>query len=201
MDFLNSIEIITGNLARVFLTPIDMWTAVIIAVISSSIPTSIFGYLRWRDSEKRKERATERSFDEVELQKYKDKTKVLEGNVKDLLISTVNSLVPEWKKDSNRRYVYVSPSYEISILFPLGLRANDIKGKNDAEIFGSYPDFVQVLRTIDDQAQRNPHRVCVRRGVNFPLMEDKQVVVKEIAQGGTGETYFMGRCYPDSLFD
>lgn len=146
-------------------------------------------------------RTDDRSFSESELTKYKSGWDALQAQINELRINQIPSPSPEWKKDSTRRYVYVSPSYEISILFPLGMNSSDVKGKTDDEIFFSYPDFVSILRSIDDEAQKRSDHIAVRKGVRFPGGDHEKVIIKEIAQGGSGDTYYIGRCYPYHLFE
>lgn len=140
------------------------------------------------------------TFDETEAAKYKAAYNELEQEVNKLKLLITPSPAPEWRKDYMRRYVYVSPSYEISVLFPLGKVSHDVLGKSDEEIFGEFPEFVEIIRQIDDEAMRRDDRVAVRRNVTFPTKETKQVIIKEVAHGGSGDFYYLGRCYPDDLF-
>lgn len=168
----------------------------IFTFITGAGSVGILAYLRYfRDV-----KVDDRTFNEQELAKYKAKLEQMDAQMTRLEMSSINSTAPEWRKDSQRRYQYVSPSYEMSVLVPLGLTLNDIQGKTDREIFKDYPDFVKTLNSIDDDAQKSPEHITVRRGVRFPFNQNQKVVIKEITQATRGGSFYIGRCYPEELF-
>lgn len=165
-------------------------TAIIVALISLC-GTAYGAYTVYQNNARRESREDERSTRE-ELRLVREEL----GQVRALLISSPS---PEWRKDEKRRYIAVSPAFEISVLFPLNMSENDVIGKTDEEVFARFPDFVRVMREVADEAQRNPHRVAVRRKVCVPGNDDMQVIIKEIAHSNRGPL-FLGKLYRDGLF-
>lgn len=159
----------------------------------------LIAYLKFFSDTSNQSRQNKLTFDEAELGKYKGGYADLQRQVDALNLALIPSPSPEWKKDSKRRYVYVSPSYEIGVLLPLGLSASDVIGKTDADIFVEYPEFVKVLEDIDDEAQRGSDHLAIRHGVYFPKNSRQMMVIKEIAQNVKRDTFYVGRSYPDSL--
>ncbi len=142
-------------------------------------------------------KANDLSFFEEELARYKTAYEHLKQEVEKLKLSILPSAVPEWRKDTKGRYVYVSPVYEVFLLLPLELSVNDLIGKTDEEVFSDYPDFVQTLKSIDLEARRSLKKFAIRRNVKFPGHPESLMVIKEITQSVDGITYYIGRCYPE----
>jgi len=161
--------------------------------------SGLVAYLKWFSESAKKAREDRATFDERELKRYKEHYENFQRQIDALNIAIIPSPSPEWKKDGRRRYIYVSASYELSVLLPLGMSAADVLQKTDAEIFKDYPSFVSVLNGIDEEAQRGTEHIAVRHGVFFPKNPRQMMVIKEIAQNVKRETLYIGRAYPDSL--
>lgn len=142
-------------------------------------------------------RAQDLSFFEEELKRYKEAYDHLKSEVDKLKLSILPSAVPEWRKDIRGRYVYVSPNFELFLLLPLDFTSADVIGKTDEEVFKDYPEFIEVLRSLDFEVRRSMRKFAVRRNVKFPGHPETLMVITEISQAIDGMTYFIGRCYPE----
>lgn len=161
--------------------------------------SGLIAYLKWFSESGRKAREDKATFDQRELDRYRESYGALQKQIDALNIAVIPSPSPEWKKDGRRRYIYVSASYELSVLLPLGMSGADVIGKTDAEIFKDFPAFVAVLNRIDEEAQRGLDHIAIQHGVFFPKNPRQMMVIKEIAQNVKRETLYIGRAYPDSL--
>lgn len=175
----------------------DLTTLILTSLVAATGggATGVLAYLKWFADNKR----AAQTFDEAELAKYRKGYDDMERQVSALTLALIPSPFPEWKKDSRRRYVFVSPSYELGVLVPLGLSGSDVLGKTDSEVFSDYPKFAAMLEEIDDESQRGADHLAVRHGIFFPRNPRQMMVIKEIAQNVRRETFYVGRAYPDSI--
>ena len=137
-----------------------------------------------------------RSVLKEELELYKVRYHELRQELDALSTLLIPSAAPEWRKNYRGEYEYISPSYEVTILLRRYKTKEDVIGKTDAEIFKSYPDFVSLLTSIDEEAKNSNRRYAVRFNVLFPGNHDQMMIIKEVAQNIAGRNYFIGRCYP-----
>ena len=89
-------------------------------------------------------------------------------------------------------------AYELAILLPLSKNKLDIIGKTDEEIFGIWPDFVEMIKSLDKEAIVSIRKFAIRRNVIFPNREEQVMIIKEVAQAFDGRIVLIGRCYPEA---
>lgn len=138
------------------------------------------------------------AFDQQELQKYKERTSSLEQRLLSLESSLIQSSIPEWRKDCSGRYEYINMAYEMAILLPLQKTKIEIIGKTDEEIFDDWPDFVKLLKSLDQEAVTSVRKFAIRRNVQFPNREEDVMLIKEIAQAFDGRIVLIGRSFPET---
>lgn len=138
------------------------------------------------------------AFDQQELQKYKEKTSSLEQRLISLESSVIQSSTLEWRKDWSGRYEYINMAYEMAILLPLRKTKIEIIGKTDEEIFDDWPDFVNLLKSLDQEAVTSVRKFAIRRNVRFPNREEDVMLIKEIAQAFDGRIVLIGRSFPET---
>lgn len=139
------------------------------------------------------------AFDQQELQKYKERTSSLEQRLLSLESSAlIQSCIPEWRKDCSGRYEYINMAYEVAILLPLRKTKIEIIGKTDEEIFDDWPDFVKLLKSLDQEAVTSVRKFAIRRNVQFPNREEEVMLIKEIAQAFEGRIVLIGRGFPET---
>ncbi|RTL06230.1 hypothetical protein EKK58_05935 [Candidatus Dependentiae bacterium] len=173
----------------------DVIQTIVIPTVTFIVGGGLVSYLKFF-ADKSKEH---RSVLEEELSLFRKRYTELRQELDELSVLLIPSAAPEWRKNYKGEYEYVSPSYEVNILLGLGLAKSDIIGKKDAEVFGDYPEFVSLLKAIDNEARLSPRRYAIRFNVQFPGSEEKHMVIKEIAHSIAGKNYFIGRCYPNSI--
>jgi hypothetical protein len=156
-------------------------------------------FLKYRKEVADSDKKDRREFDAIERDKYKKMAEEQEKRISQLELLVINSNHPEWRKNSRGVYEYVSTSYEICILLPMGKRKEDAIGKSDEEIFQGYPKVWKTLKELDIEAALSPLKTAVKRGIKFPNNEDTMMVIKEIAQTIDDRTYYIGRAYRDEL--
>ncbi len=139
------------------------------------------------------------AFDQQELQKYKERTSSLEQRLLSLEASAlIQSNIPEWRKDCSGRYEYINMAYEMAILLPLQKTKIEIIGKTDEEIFDDWPDFVKLLKSLDQEAVTSVRKFAIRRNVQFPNREEEVMLIKEIAQAFESRIVLIGRGFPET---
>ncbi len=141
------------------------------------------------------------AFDQQELQKYKERTSSLEQRLLSLESSLIQSSIPEWRKDCSGRYEYINMAYEMDILLPLREAKEEeieIIGKTDEEIFDDWPDFVKLLKSLDQEAVTSVRKFAIRRNVQFPNREEEVMLIKEIAQTFEFRIVLIGRSFPET---
>lgn len=136
-----------------------------------------------------------RDYTERELLKVNSELEIMKANFKELQLLLIPATVPEWRKNLERRYEYVNQNYEFTVLLPLGLSKEGVIGKTDEEIFGEYPEFIELMHQLDNEARKSVNRFIIRRGVLFPENNNPAMVIKEIVQSIAGKIYYVGRAY------
>lgn len=165
--------------------------------ISLAIGGGVIKFLAWYDKRRDVEYSRKSNFDETELKKYKEAFDNIQQQFEQLQISTIPSNSPKWIRNAHGEYKYVSPSYEMTILLPLGLCREDVIDKSDEDVWGKYPDFWEMMRLIDQEAIQSEKKFAIRHDVKFPGNDNQMMVIKEISQNIMGKTFFVGRCYPE----
>lgn len=140
-----------------------------------------------------------RTFDQTEADKYKEGFDTLSKQIDILNINYIPSNAPEWRKDSARRYVSVSPSFERDILLRVGLTRSDVLDRTDHDVFRKYPEYVKVIEDIENEVINSKEHIVIRNNVSFPEYNSQMMVVKEISQNVRGDTFYVGRAYPQKL--
>lgn len=156
-------------------------------------------FLKYRKEVADSEKKDRREFDAMERDKYKKMAEEQEKRISQLELLLVNTNHPEWRKNSRGVYEYVSTSYEICILLPMGKRKEDAIGKTDEEIFTGYPKVWKTLRDLDIEAALSPLKTAVKKGFKFPNNDDTMMVIKEIVQTIDDKTFYIGRAYREEL--
>lgn len=136
--------------------------------------------------------------DELRYPDDRAEIKDLRMKVAGLEAAQIQTINPEWRKDHNRRYIYVN-DVMAGIMFSVGVTREKLIGKTDTEIFdGRYPEFVGALDKLHDRAQRNRGTAAIM-GVLFPGTSRMYTAIKEI-NTSLGEPVFVGRAYNDHIF-
>lgn len=136
-----------------------------------------------------------RDYNASELLKVNDALITLRANFKELQSMLIPTIVPEWRKNLERKYEHVNQNYEFTVLLPIGLTKEDVIGRTDEEIFQNYPEFVTVMHDLDKEARKAVNRFVIRRGVSFPESHSTAMVIKEIVQNVAGKIYYVGKAY------
>lgn len=170
----------------------------ITSIVSFIVGGGAIAFLKSKYDYTQQQKKDNLAFDQVELGKYKERTVSLEQRLLSLESSMIQSSVPEWRKDCTGRYEYVNLAYELAILLPLNKNKLDIIGKTDSEIFSIWPDFVEMIRSLDKEAIVSIRKFAIRRNVVFPNREEQVMIIKEVAQAFDGRIVLIGRCYPEA---
>jgi len=170
----------------------------ITSIVSFIVGGGAIAFLKSKYDYTQQQKKDNLAFDQVELGKYKERTVSLEQRLLSLESSRIQSSVPEWRKDCTGRYEYINLAYELAILLPLSKNKLDIIGKTDEEIFGIWPDFVEMIKSLDKEAIVSIRKFAIRRNVIFPNREEQVMIIKEVAQAFDGRIVLIGRCYPEA---
>lgn len=172
----------------------------ITSIVSFIVGGGAIAFLKSKYDYTQQQKKDNLAFDQVELGKYKERTVSLEQRLLSLESSMIQSSVPEWRKDCTGRYEYINLAYELAYikLLPLSKNKLDIIGKTDEEIFGIWPDFVEMIKSLDREAIVSTRKFAIRRNVIFPNREEQVMLIKEVAQTSDGRIVLIGRCYPEA---
>lgn len=136
--------------------------------------------------------------DELRYPTQQEEIQNLRMKVAGLEASQIQTLNPEWRKDHNRRYLYVN-DVMAGIMFSVGVTREQLIGKTDHEVFnGRYPEFVGALETLQERAKHNGGTAALTR-VEFPGTARMYTTIKEI-NTSLGEPVYIGRAYNDHIF-
>lgn len=170
----------------------------ITSIVSFIVGGGAIAFLKSKYDYTQQQKKDNLAFDQVELGKYKERTVSLDQRLLSLESSMIQSSVPEWRKDCTGRYEYINLAYELAILLPLSKNKLDIIDKTDEEIFGIWPDFVEMIKSLDKEAIVSIRKFAIRRNVIFPNREEQVMIIKEVAQAFDGRIVLIGRCYPEA---
>lgn len=169
-------------------------------IITAVITGLIIGLAGAYFTHLRSKKKDDRSFAEHELVKYREQLERVQTQLNQMLLLIIPSPAPCWVKNTQRQYIYVNQAYKMQIAFRLNLEEDDILNKTDEEIFAEYPDFVKLIKSIDDEAQSSNDLISTRKNVAIPKLDGLWTIIKEIAYGNDGKAYYQGRMYNNQLF-
>lgn len=167
--------------------------AIISGVISFLFGGGLIAFLKYyRDG-----KAENRSFAETEREKMRAEIERLNQSVSAMSARLVPSNLPTWIKDSDFKYIDVNPAWEIQVGTRIGKFRHDVIGKNDFEVFADFPEFADMISSIDKEAA-TLGGVAVRTGVVFPKAAGKRIIIKEIVINDIlGNPVFKGMAVPE----
>lgn len=138
-----------------------------------------------------------RSFAESEREKMRLEIERLNAAISATSARLIPSNLPTWIKDSENKYIDVNPAWEIQIGTRIGRFRQDVLGKTDSQVFEAFPEFANMMSSIDIEAAQSGG-LAVRAGIVFPKSTGKHTVIKEIVVNDImGNPVFKGMSVPE----
>lgn len=150
-------------------------TAIISGIVSFILGGGLIAYLKFY----RDKKTDDRSFAEKERDEMRIEIERLKKQVAAMSAQLIPSSFPIWIKDSDGKYIYVNHQWEIQVGARINKFHSQVVGFTDAEIFDLYPEFAELMRSIDREASKSGG-VAVRYNVTFPERIGSKIIVKEI---------------------